>query len=216
MTTFTLDTDNNITAHDATPAAQDNVVAFATEKELTKLSADWPITRFVEVWNAFAGAPPFGDLKPVKKFTDRKTAVTRIWKAIQSTDAQHPARHEALPPSRRRRGQGGQGTPPPRTRRPRRATAARRPSSSTCSSARTAPRSPTSCPLPTGRPIASAASSPAAWARRWASPSNPSNAPMATAPTNGAVARPHPHRRRPQSPAAFLFLISSAIAASLS
>ena len=83
MTTFTLDTDKNITAHDATPAAQDNVVAFATEKELTKLSADWPITRFVEVWNAFAGAPPFGDLKPVKKFTDRKTAVTRIWKAIQ-------------------------------------------------------------------------------------------------------------------------------------
>jgi hypothetical protein len=84
MTTFTLDNDNNITAHDATPAAQDNVVAFATEKELTKLSADWPITRFVEVWNAFAGAPPFGDLKPVKKFTDRKTAVARIWKAIQT------------------------------------------------------------------------------------------------------------------------------------
>ena len=84
MPTFTLDTDNNISAHDATPAAQDNVVAFATEKELTKLSADWPITRFVEVWNAFAGAPPFGDLKPVKKFTDRKTAVARIWKAIQT------------------------------------------------------------------------------------------------------------------------------------
>ena len=45
MTTFTLDTDNNVTAHDAAPAAQDNVVAFATEKELTRLSADWPITR---------------------------------------------------------------------------------------------------------------------------------------------------------------------------
>ena len=82
--TFTLDTDKNITAHDAPPAAQDNMVAFATEKELTKLSADWPITRFVEVWNAFSGAPPFGDLKPVKKFTDRKTAAARIWKAIQA------------------------------------------------------------------------------------------------------------------------------------
>ena len=58
MTTFTIDTDNNITAHDATPAAQDNVAAFATEKELTKLSADWPITRFVEVWNAFAARRP--------------------------------------------------------------------------------------------------------------------------------------------------------------
>ena len=56
MTTFTLDNDKNITAHDATPAALDNVVAFATEKELTKLSADWPITRFVEVWNAVQDA----------------------------------------------------------------------------------------------------------------------------------------------------------------
>ena len=84
MPTFTIDTDNNITAHDASPTAQDNVVAFATEKELSKLSTDWPITRFVEVWNAFAGAPPFGDLKPVKKFTDRKTAVSRIWRAIQA------------------------------------------------------------------------------------------------------------------------------------
>jgi hypothetical protein len=83
MTTFTLDPDNNITAHDAAPA-QDNVVAFATEKELSKISADWPVTRFAEVWNAFAGAPPFGDLKPVKKFTDRKTAAARIWKAIQA------------------------------------------------------------------------------------------------------------------------------------
>lgn len=98
MTTFTLDTDNNITAHDATPASQDNVVAFATEKELIKLSADWPITRFVEVWNAFAGAPPFGNLKPVKKFTDRKTAITRIWKAIQAlTPAPAPRAAPAAP-----------------------------------------------------------------------------------------------------------------------
>ena len=51
---------------------------------IINVSAGVPITRFVEVWNAFAGAPPFGDLKPVKKFTDRKTAVARIWKAIQT------------------------------------------------------------------------------------------------------------------------------------
>jgi len=106
MTTFTLDTDNSITAHDATPAAQNNVVAFATEKELTKLSADWPITRFVEVWNAFAGAPPFGDLKPVKKFTDRKTAVTRIWRAIQALT---PTPAPQAAPRRAEKGQGDQG-----------------------------------------------------------------------------------------------------------
>ena len=86
MTTFSVDKNNDIIAHDATPAAQDNVVAFATEKEFAKLSADWPIARFAEVWNAFAGAPPFGGLQPVKKFTDRKTAVTRIWAVIQKLD----------------------------------------------------------------------------------------------------------------------------------
>ena len=84
MTTFTLDTDNNITAFAAAEQAPQGQDRFATETEFAKLSADWPITRFVEVWNAFAGVPPFGDLKSVKKFTDRKTAVARIWKAIQA------------------------------------------------------------------------------------------------------------------------------------
>ena len=84
MTTFTIDTDNNITAFTAAEQVPEGQDRFATEKEFAKLSVDWPITRFVEVWNAFAGAPPFGDLKPVKKFTDRKTAVARIWKAIQT------------------------------------------------------------------------------------------------------------------------------------
>ena len=34
MTTFTIDTDNSITAHAAAPAAQDTVAAFASQKEL--------------------------------------------------------------------------------------------------------------------------------------------------------------------------------------
>ena len=84
MTTFTIDTDNNITAFAAAEQVPEGQDRFATEKEFAKLSTDWPIARFPEVWNAFAGAPPFGDLKPVKKFTDRKTAVARIWKAIQT------------------------------------------------------------------------------------------------------------------------------------
>ena len=94
MTTFAIATDNNITAFAANEQVPEGQECFATEKEFAKLSADWPITRFSEVWNGFAGAPPFGDLKPVKKFTDRKTAVGRIWKAIQAltpTPAQHAA-----------------------------------------------------------------------------------------------------------------------------
>ena len=84
MTIFTIATDNNITAFAAAEQVPEGQDRFATEKEFAKLSADWPLTRFPEVWNAFAGVVPFDSLKPVKKFTDRKTAVNRIWKAIQA------------------------------------------------------------------------------------------------------------------------------------
>ncbi len=88
MTTLTIDTNNNITAFAAAEQIPEGQDRFTTEKEFAKLSADWPITRFVEVWNAFAGAPPFGELKPVKKFTDRKTAVADM-EGHPSPDA-HP------------------------------------------------------------------------------------------------------------------------------
>jgi len=84
MTTFAIDTDNTITAYIAGDAIPAEHVRFTSEKELAKLVANLPIDRLVEIWNSFAGAPPFGDLKPVKKFTDRKTAVARIWKAVQA------------------------------------------------------------------------------------------------------------------------------------
>ncbi len=84
MTTFAIDTDNTITAYLAGDAVPAEHARFSSEKELAKLTATWPTDRLVEVWNSFAGAPPFGDLKPVKKFTDRKTAVARIWKAVQA------------------------------------------------------------------------------------------------------------------------------------
>src|SRR6266404_8898436 len=83
MATFTIDTDNNIAAHAAVPANLENLQAFATEKELVKLSAEWPGSRLVEVWNSFAGVAPFTELQPVKKFTNRKAAVARIWAAVQ-------------------------------------------------------------------------------------------------------------------------------------
>lgn len=87
MSIFTIDTENNITAHAEQPSATDGCHTFATEKELAKLTTDWPAARLVEVWNSFAGVAPFDDLKPVKKFTDRASAVARIWKAIQRLGA---------------------------------------------------------------------------------------------------------------------------------
>jgi hypothetical protein len=83
MSTFTIDTDNNIQAHAEAPASGTPAEVFSTQKELAKLAADWPASRLVEVWNSFAGVAPFDDLKPVRKFTSRKAAVARIWTAVQ-------------------------------------------------------------------------------------------------------------------------------------
>jgi uncharacterized protein DUF3489 len=82
MATFTIDSDNNITAHAELPVGTDQSQSFTNQKELAKLTAEWPASRLVETWNSFAGVAPFDDLKPVKKFTSRKAAVARIWKAV--------------------------------------------------------------------------------------------------------------------------------------
>ena len=105
---FTIDTDNSITYHDTDAAAQaavnEGVQAFSSQKELAKITADWPTSRLIEVWNDLAGVPPFQTLKPVKKFTDRKTAANRIWSAIQVL-AGAPARSQTDAP------QAAQGAP---------------------------------------------------------------------------------------------------------
>ena len=81
MKLFSIDRENNITAFakrkDAEAATGDT---FRSETELSELAAAWPANRLVEIWNSIPG------FVPVKKFTNRKTAVLRIWKAIQSLD----------------------------------------------------------------------------------------------------------------------------------
>jgi hypothetical protein len=95
MTTFTIDAENNITAYpNATDAIECNpdLVQFDSEAALAKLSADWPMSRFVEIWNSIPGNTE------VSKLADRKKAVARIWKAILplAGDAQ-PGKAEAKP-----------------------------------------------------------------------------------------------------------------------
>jgi hypothetical protein len=52
--------------------------ACSSEKELARATAEWSLSRFVAVWNRLPG------VAPVKKFTDRRTAVARMWKAGQA------------------------------------------------------------------------------------------------------------------------------------
>jgi hypothetical protein len=52
-------------------------IVFTNERELSAVTEGWPSKRWVEIWNKLPG------VSPVRKFTDRKTAIRRIWRAIQ-------------------------------------------------------------------------------------------------------------------------------------
>ncbi len=98
MTTFTIDTDHNITAYGSAEEAASNPEAeqFSSAKQLGKLAEKWPGTRLVEVWNSLPGQ------KPVKKFTNRKAAVSRIWTAIQSLAPDSAPQVPAVAPKKAR------------------------------------------------------------------------------------------------------------------
>jgi hypothetical protein len=102
MSTFTIEADNNITELAGLPADADQSQSFSNAKELAKLTAEWPVTRLVETWNSFAGAAPFDDLKPVKKFTSRKAAVARIWHAVLRLSPDGAPQAETVAPARRK------------------------------------------------------------------------------------------------------------------
>ena len=99
MTIFTIDADHNITAYaNAGEARQGDaagVIQFDSQTALAKLSADWPLSRFVEIWNGIPGQTP------VKKFQDRKKAVARLWKAVQSWAGQGQSESAAEKPEPR-------------------------------------------------------------------------------------------------------------------
>ena len=79
MTIFTIDSENNIAAHASESEITDNGrEQFTSEKELAQLAAAWPGSRLVDVWNGIPG------LTRVKRFTSRRLAIARIWKAVQS------------------------------------------------------------------------------------------------------------------------------------
>jgi hypothetical protein len=81
MITFTIDTDSNITAFATLKEAEagnaKEMQVFGSEKEMVELASRLPMSRLVDMWNSIPG------VTPVKKFTDRKKAGARIWKAVQ-------------------------------------------------------------------------------------------------------------------------------------
>jgi Protein of unknown function (DUF3489) len=77
MKHFTIDAENNITVHSSRTAARVTAAGvFANEVQFADLIGPDP-KRLVEIWNSLPG------VKPVTKFTNRKVATERIWRAIQ-------------------------------------------------------------------------------------------------------------------------------------
>ena len=75
MATFTIDSDNNITAHAGLPASADQSQSFSTAKELGKLTAEWPASRLVDTAKASGRAG-------AKKATSESSTNNEIVKTV--------------------------------------------------------------------------------------------------------------------------------------
>jgi hypothetical protein len=85
MKTYTIDSEDNISVFtskkQAAAASTAPFHSFTSHSELAELAAEWPATRLVDIWNSISG------VNAVTKFTNRRIATERIWKAIQSLGA---------------------------------------------------------------------------------------------------------------------------------
>ncbi len=88
---FSINSENNIRVLDAPPssdsAAPDGTLVFDSSKAFTHAGLEWPMARFVAVWEKLA---PRVGLKPVQKFENRQIAMVRIWRAVEKF-AEQPA-----------------------------------------------------------------------------------------------------------------------------
>lgn len=82
MPTFTIDSGNILRVHAGkrSPPVVTGSSQFTSEEELSALATGWPAKRLIEIWKKL---PNVGR---VNKFTDRKTAVRRIWKAVRELE----------------------------------------------------------------------------------------------------------------------------------
>jgi hypothetical protein len=85
---FLLSAEDAVIAFSGEPDARrimaDGDVLFGSPDDLRRTTADWPSARLVRLWNRIPGAAP------IKKFTDRPTALKRIWDAIQVVEPLRP------------------------------------------------------------------------------------------------------------------------------
>src|ERR1700722_18983777 len=53
---------------------------FASEEKWAHIASEFPVSRLVSIWNGFPG------VDPVRRFSSREIAASRIWKALQKLE----------------------------------------------------------------------------------------------------------------------------------
>ena len=78
MQRFLITSENQMVTINSTAETPERGTAFDSEQQLAEVTSDWPASRLVEIWNALPG------VTAIRKFKDRATALSRIWKQAQS------------------------------------------------------------------------------------------------------------------------------------
>ena len=82
MKTFLTDSESRVATVESGAEGEPNAALsaeqFSSMEEFAAMTQDWPLSRLAAAWNGLPG------VTPVSRFTDRSTAVTRIWKALQN------------------------------------------------------------------------------------------------------------------------------------
>ena len=84
MKRFSIDPGNHVTVLAGNEQGTEESIVFHSEQELQEAASGWPAARLTEIWNGLAG------VEAVRKFKDRATGISRIWKQIQSLEAAAP------------------------------------------------------------------------------------------------------------------------------
>jgi len=88
MPIFTIDSNDHIAPANG-DLKREGADHFGSLDELRQVAAPWPASRLVHLWNGIPG------VTEVKRFTDRKTALDRIWKALENGSAKSTAQTKA-------------------------------------------------------------------------------------------------------------------------
>ena len=108
---FSIDSEDRITVVAQGQEMLEGGERFQSEQQLATLAAAWPARRLIAIWNHLPR------VAPVKRFTDRKTAVQRIWKAVQNPGS--AAMGPEPVPGRKKGRSAKQTSPKPKAKTPR-------------------------------------------------------------------------------------------------